>query len=278
MLEFTVDELVEAGIEYATAEKLLARARELAGRRPRAVKASELAKAQPRVIKTGVSGFDSAVPWGGLREGWIYEFAGEYGAGKTIMAHQVAVRSVVEGFGSAVYIDTEGTFQPSLLERIARRFGAEPSQVLEAVSVYQPENVTALEAFVKLEVPRLIAAGARTIIVDTVTALYRAEFRGREWLAERQQRMHYLVDWLRRHTRVFNALVVLTNQVMDVPEAYIATKRPAGGNVLAHAVNARYLMTRPSKTKPTGHIQPLDVPGMPPDQKIEYEIRDDGLW
>jgi len=277
LLEFTVDELVDAGVEYSTAERLLARARELAGRRPRAVKASELARQQYRVVRTGVEEFDAKTPWHGLREGWIYEFAGEFGAGKSMLAHQVAVRAVAEGFGTAVYIDTEGTFQPSLIERIAKRFNVEPSHALDAIAVYQPENVTALEAFVKGELPRLITEGARVVIVDTITALYRAEFPGRERLAERQQRIHYVLDWLRRHTRVFNIVAILTNQVMDVPEAYIAAKRPAGGNVLAHTVNARFMMTRPNKAKPNGTITPLDAPGIPPDQKMEYEITDEGL-
>ncbi|MGC8584447.1 MAG: ATPase domain-containing protein, partial [Thermoproteus sp.] len=269
LVEFTVDELADAGIEPSTAERLLARARELLGRRPKAAKASELLKAQYKAVKTGVAELDEKSPWGGLREGFIFEFAGEFGAGKSMLAHQISVKSIAEGFGDVVYIDTEGTFSPALAERMARRFGADPAAVLDRISVYVPDNVSALEAFVKSELPAHLKEGARTVVVDTITALYRAEFVGRESLAERQQRLHYLVDWFRRHARVFNALVVFTNQVMDVPEAFMTgLKRPAGGNVLAHAVNARFMMARPSKQKPEGHMWPLDVPGMPPDVKI----------
>lgn len=97
-------------------------------------------------------------------------------------------------------------------------------------------------------------------------------------MAERQQRLHYLIDWFRRHSRVYNALVVFTNQVLDVPEAFVGVKRPAGGNVLAHTVNARFMMVRPSKQKLEGHMWALDVPGMSPEEKIRYEIKDDGLY
>ncbi|MBP1449289.1 MAG: DNA repair protein RadA, partial [Thermoproteus sp.] len=65
LVEFTADELVDAGVEPSTAERLLARARELLGRRPKAVKASELLKAQPKTIKTGVAEFDEKAPWRG---------------------------------------------------------------------------------------------------------------------------------------------------------------------------------------------------------------------
>ncbi len=279
LLEFTVDELVDAGIEPSTAERLLAKARELVGRKPRAVKASELLKAQYKVVKTGVAEFDEKTPWGGLREAFIYEFAGEFGAGKSMLAHQLSAKSIIEGFGDVVYIDTEGAFNAGLVERMAKRFGGDPSQVLDRVSVYVPDNVSALEAFVKYELPKHLKEGARTIVVDTITALYRAEFVGRESLAERQQRLHYLIDWFRRHARVFNALVVFTNQVMDVPEAFLSgLKRPAGGNVLAHAVNARFMMARPSKQKDEGYMWPLDVPGMAPDVKIQYRLADDGVY
>ena len=38
------------------------------------------------------------------------------------------------------------------------------------------------------------------------------------------------------------------------------------------------MMFRYNKTKPEGYMLPIDVPGMAPDVKIHYEIRDDGLY
>jgi len=277
LLEFTVDELVELGVELQTAERILLRARQMLGREPRSLRASELLKLQFPVVKTGVGEFDGKTPWGGLRMGYIYEFAGEFGVGKSLMAHQTAAATVTQGHGRVAYVDNEGTFSPSVLVRMVKRFGGDEAK-LDDVFVYVPENITSLELYVKFELPKLIVQeGVRTIIIDTITALYRAEFRGREFLAERQQRLHYLLDWLRRHTRVFGVLVVLTNQVIDIPSGYFDLKKPAGGNVLAHTVNARFMMFRPSKSKPEGHMTPFDVPGMGPDIRMEYSIDDDGL-
>jgi len=275
--EFTLEELVEAGIEYDRAVKILQQAIQLT-KRTKPVTAAELLNAQMRVFKTGVEQFDEKTPWKGVREAFIYEFAGEFGAGKSMLAHQLSVAALVQGFTSrVVYIDTEGTFNVALAAAVAKRFGTEPERVLQSIVTYQPANVVDLEQIVKFDIPKHIADGCRLVVIDTITALYRAEFVGREMLAARQQRIHYLVDWLRRHARTFGLTSVLTNQVMDVPEAFSVGKRPAGGNVLAHAVNARFMMVRPNKAKLEGYMWPLDVPGMSPEIRIEYRITETGL-
>jgi len=275
--EFTVEELVEAGIEYDRAIKILQQAMQRI-ERTKPVTARELFQKQLRVFKTGVSDFDEKTPWKGIREAFIYEFAGEFGTGKSMLAHQLSVAAIAQGFTTrVVYIDTEGTFNVGLVVAVSKRFGLEPEKVLDAIVTYQPANVVDLEHIVKFDLPRHIAEGCRLAIIDTITALYRAEFVGREMLAARQQRIHYLVDWLRRHARTFGLTSILTNQVMDVPEAFSVGKRPAGGNVLAHAVNARFMMVRPNKAKLEGYMWPLDVPGMSPEVRIEYRITEAGL-
>ncbi|AFA40155.1 RecA/RadA recombinase [Pyrobaculum oguniense TE7] len=278
LAEFTVEELVEAGIEYDRAVKLLQQALAKVGT-ARSLNVMEMKQRQYKTFKTGVAQFDEKTPWKGIREAFIYEFAGEFGAGKSMLAHQLSVAALKEGFtGRVVYIDTEGTFSHELVEAVAKRFEADIDKVGESIYVYQPANVVQLEQIVKFEIPKHVAEGCRLVVVDTITALYRAEFVGREYLAARQQRIHYLVDWLRRHARTFGLTAVLTNQVMDVPEIFAAgVKRPAGGNVLAHAVNARFMMSRPNKMRPEGYIWPLDVPGMAPDTRIEYRITGAGL-
>jgi len=277
LAEFTVEELVEAGVEYDRAVKILQQAIQRVGT-TRPVAARELRSQQRRTFKTGVSDFDEKTPWHGVREAFIYEFAGEFGAGKSMLAHQLSVAALAQGFTTrVVYIDTEGTFNDGLVEAVAKRFNFDADKALDAIVVYQPANVVQLEQIVKFDLPRHIAEGCRLAVIDTITALYRAEFVGREMLAARQQRIHYLVDWLRRHARTFGLTSILTNQVMDVPEAFSVGKRPAGGNVLAHAVNARFMMARPNKAKAEGYMWPLDVPGMPPDVRIDYRITDAGL-
>ncbi|MEM0184227.1 MAG: helix-hairpin-helix domain-containing protein [Thermoproteus sp.] len=278
LLEFTVEELASLGIEPERAAKILESAAKAVGVNT-VVKAKDLKSKQYKTFKTFVAEFDEKTPWGGIREAFIYEFAGEFGAGKSMLAHQISVAALAQGFTpNVVYVDTENTFNPSLVETLAERFNVDVEKALDAIVVIKPATVFYLERFVKFELPSYLEGGTRLIVIDTITALYRAEFPGREMLAARQQRIHYLIDWLRRHSHMYGLVSILTNQVMDVPEAFLSgVKKPVGGNVLAHAVNARFMMVRPNKAKLEGYMWPLDVPGMSPEVKIQYKITESGL-
>jgi DNA repair protein RadA len=197
---------------------------------------------------------------------------------------QIAMASVAQYGIGVVYIDTEKTVDAyltngKLIENMCNRFGINYNEFLERdLVVYNPATVEELEDFVKLRLAnQVITGGVGVVIIDSVTALYRAQFRGRERLAERQQRLHYVLDWIRRLTIKFGVLAIYTNQVMTMPTGYVEIKLPVGGNVLAHTVNSRWLMLRPSKSKPEGVMRALDVPGLAPGTEVKYTIADDGL-
>jgi len=90
LAEFTVEKLVETGVEYERAVKILQQAIQRVGT-TRPTTAKELRSQQRRAFKTGVSDFDEKTPWHGVREAFIYEFAGKLGAGKSMLAHQLSV-------------------------------------------------------------------------------------------------------------------------------------------------------------------------------------------
>jgi DNA repair protein RadA len=216
---------------------------------------------------------------GGLSGGEIYEFAGEFGTGKTQLSHQLSVTVQLPrdqgGLGAkAVYIDTETTFSPERIEAMARRFGAEDA--LDNIYVYRPLNTGELERFVRSELNTLLDQGARLVVVDSIIALYRAQFKGLEWLARRQQAINYLLDWLKRWGRIYGAVVVITNQVLTHPlPSGIALKIPAGGNIIAHASTHRFLL---KKAGEAWVMECLDSPRIARGATAEYVIRDDGVW
>jgi DNA repair protein RadA len=260
--------------ELERAEEALARIRQLAGVAPRPVNVLEALKAQQAlpVLKTGVAEFDEKTPWGGLRRGLIYGFAGEFGAGKSMFAIQASVRAAVEGW-RVLYIETEGALNTQLFEKIAKRFGTDLNSLVDRLTITQAIDALDVKEILK----GLHRQPADLVVIDSfVSHALRAQYRGRERLAARQQFLTYLLDILRRMARVYGTASILTDQVIDVP-SFFSDKRPAGGNVVLHGVNALFLMSRLNKRDNKGEMRPLDVPGMAPDVKIGYAIEDDGL-
>lgn len=280
---FNPEELIEVtDMTPDRVDKILRSARETVLGSNRVTRAAELAKGFENIIrlKTHVNAIDDLLQ-GGLEPKAIYEFAGEFGTGKTQLCHQLSV--VVQMgqdkggvAGSAVYLDTEEAFSPNRIVNIAQRFEMDPNEVLDNIYVIKVVNAVDLEDRIKFDVVKLIEqSNVKLIIVDSVIALYRAEFKGRERLAERQQRLNYILDWLMRIAKVYNVYVVLTNQVLDVPMGYIEVKRPAGGNVLAHAVTHR-LFLRKSR-EDVKIMEVLDSPRLPFKASAMFRITDKGI-
>ncbi|MEM1930210.1 MAG: ATPase domain-containing protein [Thermofilaceae archaeon] len=277
----TPDELVEmlslSGIESAV--RLRNAAKNIVGYADAAVTAEELAaldQSTPR-LTTGVKSIDELLG-GGLRVGDVYEFAGEFGTGKTQLCHQLSVTVQLPRergglSGGAVYIDTEGTFSPQRVEAIARRFGVEGA--LRRVVVYKPLNTGELESFVREVLPGYLEDNAKLVVIDSVIALYRAQYRGIEWLARRQQAINYLLDWLKRWARIYGVAAVITNQVLTHPlPSGVALKLPAGGNIIAHASTHRFIFR---KAGDAWMIECLDSPRIAKGASVEFRITDAGV-
>ncbi len=280
---FTPEELVDiTDMTPDRAEKILRSARELVFGSRRALKGTELLKLSQDVprLTTGVKSIDKLLG-GGLEPKATYEFAGEFGTGKTQLCHQLAVTVQLPrekgGVGGAcAYIDTEEAFSPSRIEAIAKRFGLDPQQALDNIYVIKVVNAADLEDRIKFDLVRLVEQNnVKLVIIDSIIALYRAEFKGRERLAERQQRLNYILDWLMRVAKVYGIYIVLTNQVIDVPLGYIEVKKPAGGNVLAHAVTHRLFLKKSREDLRVMEV--LDSPRLPFKASAMFRITDKGV-
>ncbi|MEM1508547.1 MAG: DNA repair and recombination protein RadA [Thermofilaceae archaeon] len=279
---FNPEELAErAGIELDKATLIVRAARRLVrnstgGRTYRGSEYAHILEAR-ETLTTGVKAIDELLG-SGLKIWDIYEFAGEFGSGKTQLCHQLSVTVQLSpergGLGGkAIYIDTEGTFSPSRIEMIAERFNVEDS--LNNLYVLRPFNVDDLEEAVIEELPVFLREGIRLILVDSVIALYRAEFKGREMLAMRQQRINYLLDWLKRYARRYGSIVVITNQVLSQPVPWgVAVKIPAGGNIIAHASTHRFIMRKAGEAL---LLECLDSPTIARGASTKFQITERGL-
>ncbi|GAB65232.1 meiotic recombination protein DMC1-like protein [Plasmodium cynomolgi strain B] len=110
-------------------------------------------------ITTGSSTLDQTLG-GGIESMSITELFGENRCGKTQICHTLAVsaqlpKSVGGGNGKVCYIDTEGTFRPEKICKIAERYGINGEDVLD--------NILYARAFTHEHLYQLLAVSAAKV-------------------------------------------------------------------------------------------------------------------
>ncbi len=238
-------ELNEAGLGEDTCKTVIEAARK--SLEVRFIKGDELAKlnADKTLMTTGCASLDYLLG-GGLETASITEFYGEYGTGKSQICQQlaVAVQLPVEKGGldgACLYIDTESIFKPERVRVMANYLGMDPKTVLKKI-VYAEAFTSEHQAVLLNKCDDVIKEnGVRLIIVDSLMAHFRSEYPGREVLAPRQQNVNKFLARLKRLARAFNAVAVVSNQVVATPDsAYgVQAPKPIGGHVVGHAVHTR---------------------------------------
>jgi len=193
-------------------------------------------------ITTGSKEFDNLLGGRGLETKAITECFGAYGSGKTQLGLSLAVNVQMPlelggAEGKAVYIDTEGTFRPERIRQIAEAKGMNPENILKNILVARAFNSDHQMLLVD-KVGELIKNGepVRIVIVDSLTAHFRAEFSGRGQLADRQQKLNKYLHNLMKMAEQFNLAIYVTNQVMANPAMMFGDPTTAiGGNIVGHA-------------------------------------------
>ena len=133
----TIKELTVAGVGEKQAAKVVAEARD--GLALSFIRADELMKMRQNVRRlTTTSKQLDELLGGGLETQTITEFYGEYGVGKSILSHQLAVNVQLPeekgGLnGGALYIDTENTFRPEWIVRMAKAIGLDPVETAKKI-------------------------------------------------------------------------------------------------------------------------------------------------
>jgi len=227
-------------------------------------------------ISTGVKAFDEILG-GGFETGGITECFGQYGSGKTQVAHQLAVNIQADDpTAVVVYIDTENTFRPERITQFAKGRKLDPETVLHNIKVARAYN-SDHQMLMAEKVEDLIKGGAnvRLVIVDSLTAHFRAEFVGRGTLAERQQKINKHMHLLAKLADLYNLSVYVTNQVMAKPDAFFGDPTEAiGGNIVGHNSTFRVYLRRGKKGTRVAKL--IDAPNMP-DAECVFQVTEDGL-
>ena len=267
-------------LSEATAKKIIAIAR--ANLEMEFTSGEEIMKKREKMIKitTGSTELDKLMG-GGFETGAITEAYGQYGSGKSQIAHTLSVRVQLTpekggANGVAVYIDTEGTFRPERIKNIAQDLGIDPQEALKNVKVARAFN-SDHQMLLAEKIDELIKQGVnvKLVIVDSLTAHFRAEYIGRGTLADRQQKinkhMHALLKLADKH----NIAVYVTNQVMAKPDQFFGDPTEAiGGHIVAH--NSTYRLYLRRGKKGTRVAKMIDSPCMPESEAI-FQVTEAGI-
>ena len=146
----------------------------------------DLLKKREQIIKitTNSKAFDSLIG-GGVETGAITEAYGQYGSGKTTLAHQLAVnvqlpRDKGGAEGMAVWIDSESTLRPEFIKKLAEAKGLNGEEALRNFRGVRSFN-SDHQMLLAEKVEDLIKEGLpiKLIIVDSLMSHFRSDFSGR---------------------------------------------------------------------------------------------------
>jgi len=241
-------------------------------------------------LTTGCEAFDELMG-GGIETQAITEFYGEFGCGKTQIAHHLAVNVQLPeehgGLGgSVIMIDTENTFRPKriaqMVEGTSHRTGEEldPVEILNNIHVARAYNsnhqILLAESATQLaEELKDSGKPVRLLIVDSLTAHFRAEYVGRGTLADRQQKLNKHMHELLKFGDLFNAAIVVTNQVMSKPDAFFGDPtKPIGGHIVGHTATFRLYLRKSKGEKRIARL--VDSPCLPEGEAV-FSVTTEGL-
>lgn len=275
-------ELIEAtGMTEAAAKKLIAIARssldmgfesgiELLERRKKVIKLTTCSKEIDKLLE------------GGFETGCISETYGCYGSSKTQIAHQLAVNvQLPKDKGGAdaiaVYIDTENTFRPERIIDMAKGLKLDPDKILKNIKVARAFNsdhqmllAEKIEDLIKKD-----GLNVKLVIVDSLTAHFRAEFVGRGTLADRQQKLNKHMHVLSKLAATYNLCVYVTNQVMAKPDSFFGDPTEAiGGNVVGHNSTFRIYLRKGKKGTRVAKL--VDAPNIA-DGEAAFMVMQEGV-
>lgn len=245
------------------------------------ITAEELAHRRESIgrITTGSKDLDELLG-GGVETQAIIEVFGEFGTGKSQLAHQLCVNvqmpSEKGGLNAgALFIDTENTFRPQRIVQMALGLKLDPPEVLKKIRVARAFNSSHQILLAEKSEELLRQGGIRLLVVDSLTASFRAEYIGRGTLAERQQMLNKHLRTLHELADLHDISVFVTNQVSARPDAFFGDpNKPIGGHVLGHSATMRVYLRKSKKGQRIARL--VDSPDLPEGEAI-FVVAEEGI-
>lgn len=275
-------ELVEAaGFTEASARKVIQAARKAMNMGFES--GEDIMKKRENVTKitTSSKALDSLFG-GGLESGAITECYGEFGSGKSSLAHQLAVNVQLPkeqggADGMVVWLDSESTFRPERIKQLAEKRGMDVSEVLKKIKVARCFN-SDHQVLLAEKIEELIKNDGlpiKLVIVDSLMSHFRADFAGRGQLADRQQKINKHMHQLLKLADNYNLCVYITNQVMSRPDVFFGDPTAAiGGHIVGHNSTYRVYLRKGKKGSRVAKM--VDAPQLPESEAI-FMVTEGGI-
>lgn len=219
---------------------------------------------------------------GGIEQGVLTEFFGDFGSGKTQIAEECAVTVQLPldrgGLnGKCVYVDTEGSFRPERIKQMATTLGLDSDKVLNNIFVARAYNADFQLAFIDKikEMIDLQHEPIKLVVVDSLTTHFRSEYTGRGTLADRQQTLNKYLHELMLYAEQYGLVIIVTNQVMANPGLMFGDPTtPIGGHILGHASKYRIYLRKGKEGKRVAKL--IDAPHLP-DAEVAFMVDETGV-
>lgn len=230
-------------------------------------------------ITTGSKSLDELLG-GGFETQSITELFGEFGSGKTQIAHQLCVNVQLPtekgGLdGDAFYIDTENTFRPERIKQMAEALGLDANKTLKRIHVARAYNSNHQMLLVEKVKELSKEVPAKLLIIDSLTAHFRAEYVGRGALADRQQKLNKHMHDLLRWSDLNDGAICVTNQVSAKPDALFGDPtRPIGGHIVGHTATFRIYLRKSKGEKRIARL--IDSPHLPEGEAV-FSVTREGV-
>jgi DNA repair protein RadA len=221
-------------------------------------------------LPLGCKALDKLLGGKGIESGSITEFYAQFASGKSQICFTAMVRAILgsetkseEVNGSAIFLDTEGTFSPHRILQIRKQTllkdnvedtPQKEQQFLKNLFVISPFSSTEqMQALKELNEDEGLgylkylknAKPLKLLVVDSLTHLFRCEYIGRGTLAERQQKLNEHVRDLYLFAIKNKLPVIITNQVISNPDPFSPKGDLAcGGNITGHGTGTRILLVK----------------------------------
>ncbi|PKP56936.1 MAG: DNA repair and recombination protein RadA [Candidatus Altiarchaeales archaeon HGW-Altiarchaeales-2] len=219
---------------------------------------------------------------GGIEQGVLTEFFGDFGSGKTQIAEECAVTVQLPyekgGLdGKCVYVDTEGSFRPERIKQMATALGLDVEKVLNNIFVARAYNADFQLAFTN-KIKELIDVKhepVKLVVIDSLTTHFRSEYTGRGTLADRQQTLNKYLHELMLCAEQYGLVIIGTNQVMANPGLMFGDPTmPIGGHILGHASKYRIYLRKGKEGKRVAKL--IDAPHLP-DAEVAFIVDETGV-